>query len=80
MFIEMWMIFIDPFNHGYVDVSDTRTLFGKVLRIIYLEELARGKYTYEPTLISSGFSNAMTYALQVHSDLESDIINMTKIK
>lgn len=55
MFIEMWISFIDPFNHGTIREDEIRDLF---------EQLARGRYTKEPTLISLGFSNAITFLLK----------------
>lgn len=60
------MVFIDPFHQGFVYADEIK---------IILEQLARGRYTKEPTLISEGFANAMTYALQVWSDLGSKTIN-----
>lgn len=55
MFIDMWTIFMDPFNRGTAKVSELRDLF---------EQLARGRYTAQPTLISQGFTNAIMYALE----------------
>ena len=58
MFIDMWIGFIDPYNEGMVEVEPLRDLF---------EQLARGKYTFEPTLISIGFSTAIISILKLKS-------------
>jgi hypothetical protein len=55
MFVEMWISFIDPFHQGYVQEDEIRDIF---------EQLARGRYTKERTLVSTGFSNAVTFLLK----------------
>ena len=64
MFIDMWVGFIDPFNKGMVEAEPLRELF---------EQLARGRYTFEPTLISIGFSTAVICALKLKT--KGDFVN-----
>jgi len=71
MFIDMWMNFIDPYNQGFVKLHDLLHLF---------EHLARGRLTKEPTLVSTGFSNAIGYAIQTACGFEADTFEMSKIR
>ena len=69
MFIDMWMGFIDPYNEGFVQAQPLRILF---------EQLARGRYNAEPTLVSLGFCTAVIAALRLGT--KNNIINTVNVR